>query len=96
LNFYRHFVEGVIAAPVFPQRPGGNTHLSHETDCKTLYERLEHLIEGVDVVVAMPGVCRISFYVPVWLVPFRVYQAWMAGFIPRERCITCTGNWHND
>ncbi len=48
-------VIGVTAPSVFPQRTGGNPHLTEETRAESLLTRIEELAHRTDAVIALPG-----------------------------------------
>jgi uncharacterized protein (TIGR00725 family) len=48
-------VIGVTAPSVFPDRPGGNPHLTQETRAQSLLERINELAEGSVASIALSG-----------------------------------------
>jgi hypothetical protein len=48
-------VIGVTVPSVFPDRPGGNPHLTHETRTASLVERIRELAETTAAAIALPG-----------------------------------------
>ena len=48
-------VIGVTVPSVFPDRPGGNPHLTHETRKASLVERIHELAETTAAAIALPG-----------------------------------------
>ena len=48
-------VIGVTVPDVFPDRPGGNQHLTEETRAATLLERIHEMVEVSVASIALPG-----------------------------------------
>ena len=48
-------VIGVTVPSVFPDRDGGNSHLTHETQAKSLLDRIHELAGTTVAAVALPG-----------------------------------------
>jgi uncharacterized protein (TIGR00725 family) len=48
-------VIGVTAPNVFPDRPGGNTHLTEESEASTLLQRIEEMVDRSVGSIALPG-----------------------------------------
>ncbi|MDJ0792322.1 MAG: LOG family protein [Acidimicrobiia bacterium] len=68
-------VIGVTAPSVFPDRPGANTHVTHEVPAASLTERIGLLVESTDASIALPGSLGTAT---------EVLVAWNAAYVAAE------------